>query len=267
MKNHKNDHQIKNTMLKLCLTTALGVGVSTLVAKRVADLLSATPSTEIAAWVQAVGSIVAIAAAFLISWLQLRHERQKNCQRDNELLTIQLRSILYIINSISSSCLRLNRKLLKPEGIWKLEAGYLELLLRDLRQIPNQEIPSTAIAARLYQATELLNGATYFLSILDNYDPQNRRHVQKTLRSILAKIFSSLVECSIEIGGLAASRGLEQGLVIHGMHTKDSKNLDLMRKKFIADMKTSDAELSKLFAEVEDIAENPDSEDEINVTS
>jgi hypothetical protein len=251
---------------KLCLAAAGAILLSVLLARCVAALLSAAPSTEIAAWVQAIGSLAAIIAAFLISWLQLRHERQRNNRRDAEILAIQLRSLLYILESISSSCLRLNRKLLKPEGIWKLEAGYLEMLLRDLRQIPNQDIPSAAIATRLYQATELLNGATYFLSILDKYDPQARGQVQQTLRSILAKIFNSLVECSIEIGGLAASRGIEQ-VVIDGIHTPNSKNLDLMRHRFIADMKIRDDEISKLLAEVEAIAEHPDSEDGADMTS
>lgn len=251
---------------KLCLAAAGGIFLSFLLARCVATLLSATPSTEIAAWVQAIGSIAAIIAAFLISWLQLRHERQRNNRRDAEMLAVQLRSLLYILESISSSCLRLIRKLLKPEGIWRLEAGYLEMLLRDLRQIPNQDMPSSAIAARLYQAMELLNGASYFLSILDNYDPQARRHVQRTLRSILAKVFNSLVECSIEIGGLAASHGIQQ-VVIDGIHTQNSKNLDLMRRRFIADMKTRDDEISKLLAEVEAIAEHPDSEDGADLRS
>lgn len=253
-------------VFKLCLATAGGIFLSVLLARFVAALLSAATSTEIAAWVQAIGSIAAIIAAFLISWLQVRHERQRNNRRDAEMLAVQLRSILYILESISSSCLRLNRKLLKPEGIWRLEAGYLEMLLRDLRQIPNQDIPSAAIATRLHQATELLNGATYFLSILDNYDPQARRHVQRTLRSILAKVFNSLVECSIEIGGLAASRGIQQ-VTIDGMHTPNSKNLDLMRRRFIADMKIRDDEISKLLAEAEAIAEHPDSEDGADVKS
>ncbi len=133
---------------KLCLAAAGGIFISVLLARCVAVLLSATPSTEIAAWVQAIGSIAAIIAAFLISWLQLRQERQRNNRRDAEMLAVQLRSLLYILESISSSCLRLNRKLLKPEGIWRLEAGYLEMLLRDLRQIPNHDIPSAAPAVR-----------------------------------------------------------------------------------------------------------------------
>jgi hypothetical protein len=245
---------------KLCAVATGGVILSALLARHAAVLLSAAPSTEVAAWVQAIGSIAAIIAAFLISWLQLRHERQRNIRHDTEMLAIQLRSLLYILESISSSCLRLNRKLLKPEGIWRLEAGYLEMLLRDLRQIPNQDIPSAAVASRVHQAIELLNGATYFLSILDKYDLQARRHVQRTLRNMLTNVFNSLVECSIEIGGLAASRGIEQ-VVIDGMHTRNSKNLDLMRRRFIADMKTRDDEISKLLAEVEAIAEHPDSED------
>lgn len=248
----------------MSLAAAGGIFFSVLLSRYVAALLSATPSTEIAAWVQAIGSIAAIIAAFLISWLQLRHERQKSIRRDTETLAVQLRSLLYILGSISSSCLRLNRKLLKPEGVWGLEAGYLEMLLRDLRQIPNQDIPNAAIATRLYQATELLNGATYFLSILDKYDPNARRRVQKTLRSILANVINSLVECSIEIGGLAASRGIGQ-VVIDGMHTPNSKNLDLMRRRFIADMKIRDDDISKLLAEVEAIAEHPDSEDGADV--
>lgn len=251
---------------KLCLAAAGGIFLSVLLARCFAALLSATPSTEIAAWVQAFGSIAAIIAAFLISWLQLHHERQRNNWRDAEMLAVQLRSLLYILESISASCLRLNGKLLKPEGIWKLEARYLEMLLRDLRQIPNQDIPSAAIATRLRQATELLNGATYFLSILDNYDPQARRRVQQTLRSILAQVFNSIVECSIEIGGLAASRGIQQ-VAINGMHTPNSENLELMRRRFIADMKIRDDEISKLLAEFEAIAEHPDSEDGADVNS
>jgi hypothetical protein len=250
----------------MCLAAAGGIILSVLLARHIAGLLSGTPSTEMAAWVQAIGSIVAIIAAFLISWLQLRHERLRNRRHDDEILTIQLRSLLYILESISSSCLRLNRKLLKPEGIWKLEAGYLELLLRDLRQIPNHDKPNAAIATRLNQVTELLNGTTYILPILDNYDPQERSRVQQTLRSILANIVNLVVECSIEIGALAASRGIKPN-EISGIHTPYSKKLDQMRQRFTADMRIRDEEISKLLAEIEAIAEHPDSEDGANMTT
>lgn len=229
-------------------------------------LLASITSAEIAAWVQAIGSIAAIIAAFLVSWLQTLHERKSNRRRGDEVLAVQLRSLLYTLESISSSCLRLNRKLYKPEGIWKLEAGYLELLLRDLRAVPNQDIPSLAIATRIYKVTELLNAAIYFISILDRYAPHERSEVQRTLRSMLAGVFNLVVECSIEVGALAASRGIHTN-VIDGSRPRSTRDLTLMRKQFIQDVKSTDSEIGKFLSKIEAIAEHPDSEGGADVTS
>ena len=229
-------------------------------------LLASTTSAEIAAWVQAIGSIAAIIAAFLVSWLQTRHERQSNRRRGDEALAVQLRSLLYTLESIASSCLRLDEKLCKPEGIWKLEAGYLELLLRDLRAVPNQDIPSPAIATRIYKVTELLNAAIYFIPSLDRYAPHERNEIQRSLRSMLDGVFNLVVECGIEVGALAASRGIHTN-VIDGIRPPSTTDLNLMRKQFIQDVKSTDGEIGKFLSKIEAIAEHSDSEGGADVTS
>lgn len=154
---------------------------------------------EWAAWVQAIGSIAAIAVAFFVGNRSSGQLRQ--LERDRMQLEIDRR--VEIINGILDHILHINSKWLRAVNqknltqIYAFDPDELDTLCAYLAAIPPLEIPSASIATNLIalpQPMKKLSGALRSISSAPLY---------RTPAVFDELIRSGWVECAYEIEKLA----------------------------------------------------------------
>jgi hypothetical protein len=125
-------------------------------------LLPNLSSSEWAAWVQAIGSIGAIAGSAYIFWkqrqdaVQLEEDRRRAHQLDRG------RTILELVSRASNACTKYREILVDQEKVRKIAAGEefldfgnLELLDRSLSSIPMLDVPHRFLLWILLAASNL----------------------------------------------------------------------------------------------------------------
>ena len=122
-------------------------------------------SAELAAWVQAIGSILAIIAAFLISFLQSRSQHQSALTLHKEEQKVARLSITKTLSTLAANCTKevahCTAQLKDRETIHNIAGGTVYFDLGELRRINTAmlSIPLHSLPDNLVSPTMIISAA------------------------------------------------------------------------------------------------------------
>lgn len=162
------------------------------------------------AWVQAVGSIAAIVAAFRV--LQVQHLQQ--LQRDNETerrnKIQKLKAIVALIQGVGEKCRDCAGKVMNGVGLMDVELRRLQSAKALLSAIPIMDLPDVLIVHIFSDVLERLHVAERMIEELETFPNHHSIEIRKKMASAIKAVS---VECfigSYEIVGLIAAHSTDE---------------------------------------------------------
>jgi hypothetical protein len=156
-----------------------GIGLSiciAIAAVRLGNQFKIYPSSsDVAAWVQAIGSIVALAIAIRV--VQIQHENTvshgKEVERQSRRRSLNL--LMITLQTTASACLEVSHKAREARIIPELESAYLLEARQRLHSIPASSIPDIAVLMKTDLILLKLHKLAYSCKWLSRDRPQRVR--------------------------------------------------------------------------------------------
>lgn len=175
VKNNETTSRLLIGLMAFLLIVALIEVILLLVDRQIARGIT-YKEVDLAAWVQAVGSVVAIGASATLVWWQARNDRRRDQRAEREKAKRYLLAAILPVEDMSSIAEEIGISRSRPDGIETIDARerqskQLKLFLGRLHQVPLYELPSA-------HAMERVMGALHFGEMALTYvdDPDGCRY-------------------------------------------------------------------------------------------